>query len=79
MPMIRTTTENDLLRFLYNELNEQKMAEVQTAIFASPALQEKLNELKQVKDELNQVVYKPSKSVLNNILNFSKGYEIHSA
>ena len=79
MPMIRTTTENDLLRFLYNDLNEQRMAEVQSAIFSNSALQEKLNELALVKDDLNDVSYKPSNRVLNNILNFSKGYALHSA
>ncbi len=79
MPMTKTFTENDLVRFLYGELKQKETAELQQALINSPELQEELNNLQEVMDQLNGVKYQPSQRCLDNILNFSKGYEVHSA
>ncbi|MFY0600905.1 MAG: hypothetical protein JXR03_14620 [Cyclobacteriaceae bacterium] len=77
--MTKTFTENDLVRFLYGELNEEESAELKQALITSPALQEELNNLQEVTNGLKKVSYKPSRKSLDRILDFSKGYEVHSA
>ncbi|MFT6865550.1 MAG: hypothetical protein ACJA08_000371 [Cyclobacteriaceae bacterium] len=79
MPMTKTFTENDLVRFLYGELKQKEIAELQHALVSNLALQEELNNLREVMDRLDGVTYQPSKRCLDNILGFSKGYEVHPA
>lgn len=79
MPMTKTFTENDLVRFLYGELNTAETSALTHALITSPTLQEELNNLRDVMDELKKVKYKPSKKSVDQILEFSKGYEVHTA
>jgi hypothetical protein len=79
MPMTKTFTENDLVRFHYGELKQKEIAELQHALVSNLALQEELNNLREVMDRLDGVTYQPSKRCLDNILGFSKGYEVHPA
>ena len=79
MPMTKIFTENDLVRSLYGELTQEETAEFQQALIARPSLREELNELQEVTKGLDKVRYQPSLKTLKKIMDFSKGYEVHSA
>ncbi|MEQ8240149.1 MAG: hypothetical protein RIA69_13100 [Cyclobacteriaceae bacterium] len=76
--MTKTFTENDLLRFIYNDLSKVQHDEIQSAIFTDGALQEKLVELQNTKLRLDKIVYKPSRKTINSILAYSAAYEEES-
>jgi len=76
--MTKTFTENDLLRFLYNDLSRVQHDEIQSAVFTDSALQEKLVELQHTKFRLDRVVYKPSQKTVDNILAYSASYQQES-
>ncbi|WP_258102897.1 hypothetical protein [Marinoscillum sp. MHG1-6] len=78
MPMTKTFTENDLVGFIYGELDKAKYHEVEQALLVDQSLQEKYDELKEVVSQLNKLKYQPSEKSVRNILNFSKGYQVHS-
>lgn len=72
--MTKTFTENDLIRFLYDELNADDALELKQALMTNTDLQNKLNDLRLVVKELDTLQLSPSKTTLDNILGFSKGY-----
>lgn len=76
--MITTFTENDLVRFLYGELNENEKNELEQALITDNDLQSKLNDLQLVKSDLDQVQFSPSQRSIDKILEFSKGYHTES-
>ena len=79
MPMTKTFTENDLLKFLYGELNYQQKIELQRELLTDQNLQDELNELKEAVSLLDEANYKPSNRAIQNILDFSKGQAVQSA
>lgn len=76
--MITTFTENDLVRFLYGELNESEKEEFEQALVTDFDLQSRLNDLRTVMNDLDQVNFSPSQRAIDNILQFSKGYQPES-
>lgn len=79
MPMTKTFTENDLVKFLYGELTQQESTELKQALISKPELQNELTKLKEVMTGLDKVRHQPSQRSVDKILAFSKGYEVHSA
>lgn len=76
--MITTFTENDLVRFLYGELNETEKEELEQALITDIDLQSKLKDLQSVMKDLDQVNFSPSQSSLDKIMEFSKGFKPES-
>ena len=66
MPMTKTFTENDLLKFLYGELNYQQKIELQRELLTDQNLQDELNELKEAVSLLDEANYKPSNRAIQN-------------
>ncbi|XOV92523.1 MAG: hypothetical protein ACFHWX_20245 [Bacteroidota bacterium] len=77
--MTKTFTENDLIRFLYNELEHKESEEIERAILTDQVLQEQINKLRKLMEDMDDINVAPSKRTIKKILEFSKGYEIHSA
>lgn len=78
--MTKNVTRNELIQFIYGELSFEQTAKLYEQIGKTPSLEEDLNALVDLKNELNQVKLNPSKSVVDNILNFSasqNGIEAH--
>lgn len=76
--MIKTSTENDLVRFLYDELSINEKQTLQEAILTDDDLLSELENLQSVVKSLKQVIYSPSNRSLSKILDFSKGYHEES-
>lgn len=77
--MTKTFTKNDLLKFLYDELEPLEKKEIQQAIFTDSSLQELLLEMRTTQSLLDNVQMKTPRSVTEKILSFSKSYQPESA
>ena len=76
--MTKTFTENDLLRFLYDELTKNEKQALEQALLTDNDLQNQLENLRAVVGDLNKGQYSPSKRSVDKILEFSKGYHKQS-
>lgn len=77
--MIKTFTENDLIRFLYNELSNKESEEIERAILTDDVLQEQISTLRKLHKDMDRLQVSPSGKTVQKILEFSKGYEVQSA
>jgi hypothetical protein len=75
--MIKTFTQNDLIRFLYHETSEEETKEINKALLCESELQEQYKELKAVRKELDAVRLEPSAASVQNILNYARGLQEH--
>lgn len=73
--MIKTFTENDLLRFLYDEVNEDERLEMRESLSADMELRSKLDELEEAKSSLDTFTMKAPRDVVSRILYASKNLE----
>ena len=69
--MIKTFTENDLIRYIYGETTELENREIETNEIIDPELGNEIRELKSLVKGLESMIQTPSKSVINKILNYS--------
>lgn len=76
--MIKTFTENDLVRFLYGELTNKEQTELEQALVTDYDLQSRLNDLQSVIKDLDRLKASPSQRVTDKILDFSKKYHKES-
>lgn len=77
--MTKTFTENDLIRFLYNELDDKVSDEIDQSILTDQVLQDQINKLRKLQEDMDDLQVAPSKRTIKKILDFSKGFEIQSA
>ncbi len=76
--MIKTFTENDLVRFIYNELSTTECEALKQTLIADSSMQQKLDELKSIHEDLERSMRTPSDRVINRILDFSNNYHKQS-
>jgi len=72
--MIKTFTENDLIRYVYGEASENEKTEIESAVICDYELEEKLIDLQSEISFLDRLVYYPSSLTLNNILEYSTSF-----
>ena len=77
--MTKTFTENDVIRYFYNEVSENEKAEIKTAMIWDDILSDYHEELIQMEASLNKVKKEPSNKVIENILNYSRTFSMQSA
>ncbi len=75
MPMIKTSTENDLVRFLYDEVNDEERAEIRESLLTDIQLQNKLAELRSITESLDAFLMKAPKQAVDRILYASKNLQ----
>lgn len=73
--MTKTFTKNDLVRFLYEELNEDERLEMKESLCADMELRTKLDELEEAKSALETLTIKAPSDVVSRILYASKNLE----
>ena len=76
--MIRTSTQNDLIRYIYQETNTEENIEIQTAAILNGSLAHELNELERTVKSISAAERVPSESSIDKILSYSKSYDLHS-
>jgi len=77
--MTKTSTQNDLIRFIYDETSTTEAKQLQNELICQSELLEEFNQLAATKLILNDLLYEPSKESLNNILDYSKSTKLRSA
>ncbi len=70
--MIKTVTQDNLVRFIYGETSAEEASLIQEALSSNFELKELYEQLLESKAELDKVRLQPSQKVIDNILNYSK-------
>ena len=73
--MTKTFTEDDLVRFLYNELNEDERVAMKALLRTDIELQSRLDEMQEAKSMLDGFEIKAPKDVVSRILYASKNLQ----
>jgi hypothetical protein len=73
--MTKTFTENDLVRFLYNEVNEDERVDIKESLLTNNQLQNTVSELRRVMDMLDAFVMKAPEEVVSRIAYTSKNFQ----
>jgi chromatin remodeling complex protein RSC6 len=76
--MIRTFTQDDVIRYVYHETSFEENNEIERAILCDSKLQSIFKEIRGIKKRLDEAVKAPSDKVINNILNYSKSLNLLS-
>ena len=70
--MIKTFTQNDVVRYLYHETSTKENEEIAQALLCDSELEAAYNELKAIKDQIVLDFKNPSEKVINSILEYSR-------
>ena len=76
MPMIKTFTQNDLIRFIYHETTSEEEKEINKALLCDSELRQRHAVLLQHMRDLDQAKLEPESRAIENILNYSRGLEV---
>lgn len=76
--MIRTFTQDDLIRYAYHETTEEETREIEKAIICDSELESAYKKICGVKKRLDETQISPSERVTQNILNYSKSLNLLS-
>ena len=72
--MIKTSTDSDIVKYIYNQFNNKEKTDFESKIL----FDSNLNNLKEdyyfIIDEIEKIDLKPNKKLLKNIMSFSKSY-----
>jgi hypothetical protein len=77
--MIKTFTQNDLIRYVYQETLAEENIEIETAAIFDNELAEELNALQKTVSALDLIERTPSFKSIDKILSYSKSYDLHSS
>ena len=70
--MIKTTTQNDLVLYAYNENGLLDADRIQRSIDGDPLVREEFNEIIETLNALKEVQLEPSENSIEKILAFSR-------
>ena len=76
--MIKTFTQNDLIRYIYQETSDQENKDIEEALLFDNKLFDAYRKIMEVNEELERFEKSPSEKVINKILNYSKSFNLHS-
>ena len=76
--MTKTFTHNDVVRYIYNEIESDQKTEIENALICDPELLDLFHEFGTVKKQLDKAVKIPSNQVIKSILDYSKSFNLHS-
>ncbi len=74
--MIRTFTQDDLIRYVYHETTEAESKEIEQAMLFDAELEARYNEINGIKKRLDSAEQTPSDRVIANILDYSKSLNL---
>lgn len=74
--MHKTFTQEDLLRYLYGEMNKEERQELRAVVLEDDRLQIELLDLKEAKEYLDNGRLSPSQHSVNNISSYAKALSV---
>lgn len=75
--MIKTFTQNDVIRYVYNETPEEESELIAYTLLTDSQLQAFYDEMLALKKDLNKIEIGPSERVIQNILACSRNCNLH--
>ncbi|SMD34209.1 hypothetical protein SAMN04488029_1901 [Reichenbachiella faecimaris] len=72
--MITTFTENDLLRYLYDESSDNEKTDIENALVCDSELEARFFDLKLDSTLLDELFFDPADFTLEKIFSFSSNY-----
>lgn len=69
--MIKTFTQNDVVRYLYNETTAKEQTEIAQALLCDAELQTAHKELSAIKNQLEFGLKEPSEKVVSSVIDYS--------
>jgi hypothetical protein len=76
--MIKTFTLNDVVRYIYDEVNEEEKREIETSLATDNELMEFYIETLETLDGMQKVCRMPSEKSIDNILSYSQSFVSNS-
>lgn len=76
--MTKTFTQDDVIRYIYEDISTGEGEEIKQAILCDAELQDLYKELVAMKAQLDQSMKAPSDKVTQSILNYSKSLNLLS-
>ena len=70
------TIQEDVLKYVYHELQEEEKKELENKLFTNQDLKSEFYESIYLRKELNKAVLKPKQKTIDNILNYSKSFDL---
>lgn len=74
--MIKTFTQNDVIRYIYNETSDIENAEIESALMIDSNLLKCYQEYSLMKRKLQRAIKEPGERILKNVLAYSKSLDI---
>ena len=76
--MIKTSTQNELIQYVYNELADDARKQLEVALMHDNELADDCSDLLLIQRLLDGATKSPSDRAINNILNYSKSLSVQS-
>lgn len=76
--MIKTFTQDDLIRHIYKETTQEESSEIEMAMLFDEHLAEQYSEILSVVNDLDGALKSPSQRAIDSIVSYSKSYHLHS-
>lgn len=72
MPMTKTFTQTDLIRYLYHEITEEEERQINKALLGDAELRQQYAAMVALKKEMDNAMLEPSKETVKHILNYAR-------
>ncbi len=76
--MIQTSTQNELIQYVYDELADDACAQLESAFLQDSELAEGCSDLLMLQNLLDGALKSPNERAVQNILNYSKSLSMQS-
>lgn len=76
--MIKTFTQDDLVRYIYKETTPEESSEIEIAMLFDERLADAYTDLFSVVNDLEASMKSPSEKTVDAIISYSKSYHLHS-
>lgn len=76
--MIKTSTQNDVIRLLYDETSEEERQALASSLLFDEVLDKTYENYKKLLEQLDHIGVNPSQKTVDAILTYSKSYPLHS-
>lgn len=77
--MIKTFTQDDVVRYIYEETSEEENAEIISAMLFDDELADTYSSFREIFSSLDLAIKAPSDRTIDAITSYSKSYHLHSA
>lgn len=77
--MIKTFTQDDVVRYIYEETSEEESAEIISSMLFDDELADTYSSFRDIISSLDLAITSPSNRTIDAITSYSKSYHLHSA